>query len=177
MPTASALQLLSHIAFTQPRRRRSRRRSLDRSLDRRATGPRRRSLAAHERHQSACLRTCPRIVPPPRYRPFISSAWNLFDALVVAVSVTLTMVPNQSPSLATSLQAVRVLRVIGRIAPLRSIVDALAMAMLPILGVLSILILLVSIGPTPTAPLAHTPLSAQAGGERRDAFVPHLGPC
>jgi hypothetical protein len=90
-----------------------------------------------------------------RYHPFVSSPWNLFDALIVAVSVSLTMVPDQSPSLATSLQAVRVLRVIGRIPPLRNIVDALATAMLPILGVLSILVLLISIGPSPD-PLSST---------------------
>ncbi len=54
--------------------------------------------------------------------------------------------------------AVRVQRVVGRIPPLPSIVDALATPMLPILGVLSILVLLVSIGPT----LQHTPSPATA---------------
>ena len=67
------------------------------------------------------------------------------------------MVPNQSPSLATSLQAVRVLRVIGRIPQLRSIVDGLALAMLPVLGVLSILVLLISIGPPVPPPRSRPP--------------------
>jgi hypothetical protein len=88
------------------------------------------------------------------YRPFVSNPWNFFDALVVAISLSLAMAPDQSHSLATSLQAVRVLRVVGRISPLRNIVAALATAMLPVLGVLSILVLLIGIGPDP-APARH----------------------
>ncbi len=86
------------------------------------------------------------------YRPFIASPWNIFDAVAVAVSVALAAVPGRSASLAASLQAVRVLRVIGRVPPLRAIAAALAVALLPVLGVLAILVLLISIGPPP-----HTP--------------------
>mmetsp|Transcript_49787 Transcript_49787/g.130995 ORF Transcript_49787/g.130995 Transcript_49787/m.130995 type:complete len:431 (+) Transcript_49787:34-1326(+) len=80
------------------------------------------------------------------YTPFISNRWNFFDSFIIVASFILALVPGQSPELRTGLQAIRVLRVLGKIPMLRKVISALAVALLPVLSVFFILILLVSIG-------------------------------
>ncbi len=83
-------------------------------------------------------------------RPFVRCPWNLLDAAVLAASLASAAARGQAPGLVISLRALRVLRVFGKIKALRNIVSSLAVALPPVLGVFSIL-LLVSIG----APASH----------------------
>mmetsp|Transcript_52853 Transcript_52853/g.139104 ORF Transcript_52853/g.139104 Transcript_52853/m.139104 type:complete len:648 (+) Transcript_52853:92-2035(+) len=80
------------------------------------------------------------------YVPFVSNPWNLFDALVIMSSLLLALIPGQSVGLKTSLQAGRVLRILGKIEIFKTIVNALAIALVPVLSVFFILLLFVSIG-------------------------------
>mmetsp|Transcript_52868 Transcript_52868/g.139180 ORF Transcript_52868/g.139180 Transcript_52868/m.139180 type:complete len:91 (+) Transcript_52868:1117-1389(+) len=61
-------------------------------------------------------------------------------------SLLLALIPGQSVGLKTSLQAGRVLRILGKIEIFKTIVNALAIALVPVLSVFFILLLFVSIG-------------------------------
>lgn len=84
---------------------------------------------------------------------FASNPWNWFDSFFVAMALALTHAPDKSESLLTSLQAVGVLRVLGRVPMLRKVVSALAMALLPVFSVFVVLLLVISIGAFPTEPV------------------------
>mmetsp|Transcript_60655 Transcript_60655/g.161979 ORF Transcript_60655/g.161979 Transcript_60655/m.161979 type:complete len:202 (+) Transcript_60655:397-1002(+) len=55
------------------------------------------------------------------YTPFVSDPWNLFDAFVIVSSLFLAVIPGQSVGLKTSLQAGRVIRILGKVDILRQV--------------------------------------------------------
>lgn len=80
------------------------------------------------------------------YRRFAGNPWNWFDALFVAMAIGLNMTTSESEDLLTSLQAIGVLRMLGRVPRLRKVVSALAMALLPVFSVFLVLVLFICIG-------------------------------
>jgi voltage-gated sodium channel len=66
-------------------------------------------------------------------RPFFADGWNIFDLVVVSMSLV-ALGPVQIPiNVIRSLRAFRVIRLFGRFQGLKSIIDALASSVIPVL--------------------------------------------
>ena len=78
--------------------------------------------------------------------PFVEDWWNLLDTVIILSSLLSSVIPGQPASLVEILQAVRVLRLLGRIDGLRRVVSALGLALRPVVNVFFVLFLLMSIG-------------------------------
>ena len=76
------------------------------------------------------------------FTPFISNGWNVFDLIVVTVSLV-ALGPFKVPvSVIRSLRAFRVIRLFGRFKGLKDIVTALASSVIPVLQALLILFII-----------------------------------
>jgi hypothetical protein len=79
------------------------------------------------------------------FKPFISDGWNIFDFIVVAMSLV-ALGPVKVPvNVIRSLRAFRVIRLFGRLKGLKNIVTALASSVIPVLQALLILLIIGSI--------------------------------
>ncbi len=79
------------------------------------------------------------------FTPFISDGWNIFDFIVVAMSLV-ALGPVKVPvNVIRSLRAFRVIRLFGRLKGLKNIVTALASSVIPVLQALLILLIIGSI--------------------------------
>ena len=80
-----------------------------------------------------------------RFLAFVRDGWNMFDLVVVSLSLAaLGPVPIPANTLRT-VRAFRVLRLFGRVGALRDIVAALAAALLPVLNAFLVLLIVASI--------------------------------
>ncbi len=83
------------------------------------------------------------------FRPFISDGWNIFDLVVVLMSLV-ALGPVQIPvNVIRSLRALRVIRLFGRLKGLKNIIMALASSVVPVLQALLILLIVCSICKSP----------------------------
>jgi hypothetical protein len=79
------------------------------------------------------------------FKPFISDGWNIFDLIVVTMSLV-ALGPVKVPvNVIRSLRAFRVIRLFGRLKGLKNIVTALASSVIPVLQALLILLIIGSI--------------------------------
>ena len=79
------------------------------------------------------------------FKPFISDGWNIFDFIVVAMSLV-ALGPVKVPvNVIRSLRAFRVIRLFGRLKGLKNIVTALASSGMAVLQALPILLIIGSI--------------------------------
>ena len=75
------------------------------------------------------------------FKPFVSDGWNIFDLIVVALSL-IALGPVKVPvNVIRSLRAFRVIRLFGRLKGLKNIVTALASSIIPVLQALLILLI------------------------------------
>ncbi len=79
------------------------------------------------------------------FKPFISDGWNIFDFIVVALSLVALGPVNVPVNIVRSLRAFRVIRLFGRLKGLKNIVTALASSVIPVLQALLILLIIGSI--------------------------------
>ncbi len=84
------------------------------------------------------------------FKPFISDGWNIFDFIVVALSLVALGPVNIPLNVIRSLRAFRVIRLFGRLKGLKNIVTALASSVMPVLQALLILLIIGSICEEPT---------------------------
>jgi voltage-gated sodium channel len=78
-------------------------------------------------------------------RPFFSDGWSLFDLFVIVLSLV-ALGPIDLPANALrSLRAFRVVRLFGRLGPLRDIVESLTAAVVPILNAFLVLLIVSSV--------------------------------
>ena len=96
-------------------------------------------------------------MPARRFHPFVRDGWNMFDVVVVSLSL-IALGPISLPvNVLRSIRAFRVIRLFGRVGALRDIVSALTAAIMPVLNAFLILFIIAAI-------CADT--SVSEGGER-----------
>ena len=79
------------------------------------------------------------------FRRFVRDGWNIFDSLVVALSL-IALGPVAMPiNVLRSLRAFRVVRLFGRMGTLRDIISSLTAAIFPVLNAFLVLLLITSI--------------------------------
>lgn len=78
-------------------------------------------------------------------KPFVEDGWNAFDVIVVALSLIALGPINIPLNVLRSLRAFRVVRLFGRMGPLRDIVSSLTAAISPVLNAFFIMLIVGSI--------------------------------
>ena len=79
------------------------------------------------------------------FRAFFSSSYNLFDLIVISLSLVALGPINLPISVLRVIRAFRVIRIVGRLAALRNIVAALTKSIIPVCNAFIIVLLFISI--------------------------------
>jgi voltage-gated sodium channel len=79
------------------------------------------------------------------FHPFITDGWNVFDCIVVTLSLVALGPLNIPMNVLRSLRAFRVVRLFGRMGALRDIVSSLTAAISPVLNAFLIMLIVGSI--------------------------------
>ena len=79
------------------------------------------------------------------FRAFFSSSYNLFDLIVISLSLVALGPINLPVSVLRVIRAFRVIRIFGRLSALRNIVAALTKSIIPVCNAFMIVLLFISI--------------------------------
>ena len=77
--------------------------------------------------------------------PFVRDGWNVFDTIVVTLSLVALGPVSMPINVLRSIRALRVVRLFGRLGALRDIVSSLTAAIVPVLNAFLILLIVSSI--------------------------------
>ncbi len=79
------------------------------------------------------------------FRPFMLDGWNMFDSIVVSLSLVALGPIDMPINVLRSLRAFRVVRLFGRMGALRDIISSLTSAIVPVLNAFLIMLIVSSI--------------------------------